>query len=770
MTSKSGSEFIKVMLKYVHQFYGLRGKIKNLAGYDDLNFLLKEAEGQEFVVKISQGDSLQALLSQNQLLDFIQEHSAESRAFPRILAGLDGSNVYHISYDGTLYCLRILTYLAGTLWHEGSAGPALYKDLGRFLGALNICLTTCSLPDLSLAKSRWDIQNARLSAEYIHEIRGPHYRRLVRYFLQQYEYQVIKEFSKMPQGLIHGDANDHNILVSDNKVIGLIDFGDVAYTHLINELAIALTYIMMESEHPMEFAKLLVLGYHEQRALSSVELEVLYYSIAARLCISLCNSSHGLSQDPDNKYLAIHQEPVKALLDKLITINPWKFTQELKETCAIDLSEVLPSDKLLSERSQHFSSALSVSYKRPITMVQGALQYLYDNEGNTFLDAVNNISHVGHCHPAVVEAASKQIVRLNTNTRYLYPQLGRYADMLCALLPEPLSVVFFTNSGTEANELALRLARTHTGNKNTLVVENAYHGNSAATIEISPYKYLGKGGAGKSAHIHQILSPDTYRGKYRKDDPNHLNNYLTHLQKQINLILKNGNGPATFISESILGCGGQIVFPPGYLKAAFKLIRESGGVCIIDEVQVGFGRVGTHFWGFQTQDVVPDIVTMGKPMGNGHPLAAVATTKEIARSFENGMEYFNSFGGNPVSCQVGMAVLSTIEEEGLQQNALRVGAHLKDGLKSLMDKHTVIGDVRGLGLFLGVELVLDRNTREPAGELTTQLVDEMKKKGVLVGLDGPFHNVIKIKPPLVISIDDADYLVDQLDKALMIYP
>ncbi len=355
---------------------------------------------------------------------------------------------------------------------------------------------------------------------------------------------------------------------------------------------------------------------------------------------------------------------------------------------------------------------------------------------------------------------------LNTNTRYLHDNLVRYARRLCATLPEPLSVCFFVCSGSEANELALRLARTHTQRKDLIVVDAAYHGNTTSLIEISPYKFDGPGGTGAPPHVHKVPMPDVYRGEYKQNDLHAGEKYARYVEQTILEMQNNQSGVAAFICESLLGCGGQIVLPQHYLKEAYRYIQNAGGVCIADEVQVGFGRVGTHFWGFETQDVVPDIVTMGKPIGNGHPLAAVVTTPEIAASFNNGMEYFNTFGGNPVSCAIGLAVLDIIAEEGLQQNAQQVGTHLMDGMRELMERHALIGDVRGLGLFVGIELVLDRQTLAPAPEQASYIANRMRERGILLSTDGPFHNVLKIKPPMVFTEENADLLVGALDEIL----
>ena len=422
--------------------------------------------------------------------------------------------------------------------------------------------------------------------------------------------------------------------------------------------------------------------------------------------------------------------------------------------------------EVLESRAKHVSPSLSVSYRRPLKIVRGFMQYLYDEDGRAYLDAVNNVPHVGHCHPTVVEAGARQMGVLNTNTRYLHDYLVRYAARLCETLPEPLRVCFFVNSGSEANELALRLARARTGSPGTIVVDAGYHGNTSGLVDVSPYKFNGPGGSGAPAHVAVVPTPDVYRGQVRAGSPDAGPRYAAHVAEAIRELGRRGTRAGAFIAESMLSCAGQIVLPDGYLREAYRHVREAGGVCIADEVQVGFGRAGTSFWAFQTQGVVPDIVTMGKPIGNGHPLGAVVTTAEIAAAFANGMEYFNTFGGNPVSCAIGMAVLDVMEEERLQERAGRVGRHLLAGLRDLVPKHPLIGDVRGLGLFAGVELVRDRGTLEPAGQEASYVANRMRDGGVLVSTDGPFHNVLKIKPPLPFSEADADMLVATMNTVL----
>lgn len=427
-------------------------------------------------------------------------------------------------------------------------------------------------------------------------------------------------------------------------------------------------------------------------------------------------------------------------------------------------------DALRERRQRHLGRSLSLSYRRPLHIVRGAMQHLIDVDGRRYLDAVNNVAHVGHAHPDVVRAGQRQMAVLNTNTRYLHERILEYAERLTATVPEPLRICFFVNSGSEANELALRLARAHTGERDVVVVEAGYHGNTTTLVDVSPYKFDGPGGTGAPPWVHTVPMPDTYRGPFRNDDPQAGLRYAQAVREAVGRVRQAGRRPAAFLCESLLSCGGQIVLPAGYLAEAYRHVRAAGGVCIADEVQVGMGRVGSHWWGFQTQGVVPDIVTMGKPIGNGHPLGAVITTPEIAASFANGMEFFSTFGGNPVSCAIGLAVLDVLEREGRREQAARIGTHLLEGLRGLGAAHPLVGDVRGLGLFVGVELVTDRDLRQPATRQAAYVVNRMRDLGVLVSTDGPDNNVLKIKPPLCFDRVDAEYLVSALARVLSEQP
>jgi 4-aminobutyrate aminotransferase-like enzyme len=419
--------------------------------------------------------------------------------------------------------------------------------------------------------------------------------------------------------------------------------------------------------------------------------------------------------------------------------------------------------ELLARRRRLLGPSLSVSYRTPLHIVRGEGAYLYDADGRAYLDCVNNVAHVGHAHPRVVEAGVAQMRLLNTNTRYLHDRVLRYAERLTALLPDHLEVAYFVNSGSEANELALRLARAATGRPDVATVDVAYHGNTQRLVEISPYKFAGPGGAGQREDVQVVPLPDGYRGPHRGGDRATADAYLEGARAVLADALAAGHPAGALIAEAIPSVAGQVVPPDGWLARLFDAGRAVGAVPIADEVQVGFGRVGVDTWAFAAHGAAPDIVTMGKPIGNGHPLGAVVTTRAIADAFANGMEYFNTFGGNPVSAAIGLAVLDVIAEEGLQEHARVTGDGLLAGLRELAARHEAIGDVRGTGLFVGIELVRDRETREPDPELARELANVAAERGVLLSTDGPFHNVMKIKPPLVFSDGDADRLVETVD-------
>jgi 4-aminobutyrate aminotransferase-like enzyme len=414
---------------------------------------------------------------------------------------------------------------------------------------------------------------------------------------------------------------------------------------------------------------------------------------------------------------------------------------------------------LIERRERLLGPAYRLFYAHPVHLVRGEGVWLYDADGSAYLDVYNNVASVGHCHPHVVAALSRQAATLNTHTRYLTDGILDYAERLLALFPDELAHVMFTCTGSEANDLAYRAAKAFTGGTGVIVTELAYHGVTIAISEMSPS--LGDGIA-LAPHVRTVPAPDAYRAN--GGDVGEA--FAVDVRAAIADMQAHGIKPAALLVDTIFSSDGVFADPAGFLAPAAAAIRAAGGLMIADEVQPGFGRTGEGMWGFSRHGIVPDIVTMGKPMGNGHPMAAMVARPEILESFGKRTRYFNTFGGNPVSCAVGMAVLDVIEGESLIGNAREVGACLRDGLRALATRHEIIGDIRGAGLFIGVELVTDRATKTPATAATARLVNGLRDKRILISAAGPHANVLKIRPPLVFSRDHADRFLAAIDDVL----
>jgi 4-aminobutyrate aminotransferase-like enzyme/Ser/Thr protein kinase RdoA (MazF antagonist) len=751
--------------------YGLDSSAEALPSERDQNFLLRTASGEKYVLKIANaGEEFGFLELQNQLIRLLAAAGIDLE-FPRIVPTRSGQDIVSIAgADGQNHFLRLLTWLEGKCFAEVKPHDRkLLASLGRALARMDQALAGFSHPAAE-REFYWDLRQPAMARGLI-DLLPAERRPLVERFFAQWD---RIDWSSLRFSVIHNDANDYNVLVKGSgpgtqRVSAILDYGDVVYTATVCNLAVALAYVMLDKFDPIAAAAQVVAGYQEIYPLTESEIDVLYTLAAIRVCFSVCIAAKQTREVPDNQYLNISNAPAWRLLEKLERMPfDWP-TGIFRYACGVPIEKEQPfsalrnESELLQARRKNTGASLSVSYESPLHIVSGSRQYLYDAGGRRYLDCVNNVAHVGHSHPYVVRAVTEQMRRLNTNTRYLHELLIEYSERLTAMMPAPLSVVFFVNSGSEANELALRLARTHTNRADVIVTDCAYHGNTSAMVDLSPYKFDGPGGRGCPPWVHKVLLPDVYRGQHRGRNAGSA--YAHEVTRATQDAVTNG-GVAAFFCESAVSCGGQIILPPNFLREAFAAVRTAGGVCVADEVQTGFGRAGSHFWMFETQDVVPDIVTLGKPIGNGHPLGAVITTPEIAASFANGMEYFNTFGGNPVSCAAGLAVLDVIRDEELQANALEVGDYLKAALTELKSSHDLIGDVRGQGLFIGIELVRDPERLEPAATEAARLVEQMKERGILLSTDGPFHNVIKIKPPIVFSLKDADVLVSGLDSVL----
>jgi 4-aminobutyrate aminotransferase-like enzyme/Ser/Thr protein kinase RdoA (MazF antagonist) len=760
---------LNATVEILRDLYGVNASPQPLPSERDQNFLLTTEAGEKFVLKIANADEdFEFLELQNQLIRLFGDAKIDL-TFPEIVRTVAGNEIASIKgINGQKHFVRLLTWLEGECFANVQPhNRTLLASLGRALGQMDAALAGFSHP-AAHRTFYWDLRNASIAREFIPLLPAGR-RRIVERFFEEWD---RIDWSSLRLSLIHNDANDYNVLVRSgapggSRVSAILDYGDVVYSATVCNLAVALAYVMLDEDDPILAAAQVLGAYQEVFPLTETEIEVLYTLAVTRLCLSVCIAAKQTGDAPSNEYLNISNSGAWSLLERLDHFPLDWPTRVFRFAAGLpvvrDNALHRTTTELVAARSETLGPSLSVSYEAPLHIVSGARQFLFDADGRSYLDCVNNVAHVGHGHPYVVRAAAEQMARLNTNTRYLHELLIEYSARLTVTLPRPLTVVYLVNSGSEANELALRLARAHSKRRDVIVVDCAYHGNTSAMIDISPYKFDGPGGGGRPAWVHKAAMPDVYRGQYRDEDAG------TKYAQAVSAAAQQADandGVAAFFCESAVSCGGQIILPSGYLREAYAAVRAAGGVCVADEVQTGFGRSGTHFWMFETQEVVPDIVTLGKPIGNGHPLGAVITTPEIAASFANGMEYFNTFGGNPVSSAVGLAVLDVIRNEELQLNALETGEYLKARLSDLKSQHALIGDVRGQGLFVGIELVRDRETIEPADREAAALVEQMKARGVLLSTDGPFHNVIKIKPPLVFSRHDADRLCEYLNLVL----
>ncbi|MCA5932439.1 aminotransferase class III-fold pyridoxal phosphate-dependent enzyme [Pectobacterium versatile] len=418
--------------------------------------------------------------------------------------------------------------------------------------------------------------------------------------------------------------------------------------------------------------------------------------------------------------------------------------------------EMTMTEDLLARRQRVLGSGYRLFYNEPLHVARGEGVWLFDHQGKRYLDVYNNVASVGHCHPAVVEAMARQSAQLNTHTRYLHHAIVDFAEDLLSEFPAELNNVMLTCTGSEANDLALRIARHATGGTGMLVTRWAYHGVTSALAELSPS--LGEGVA-RGNHVKLIDAPDTYRQPGA---------FLTSIREALAQMQQEGIRPAALLVDTIFSSDGVFSVPEGEMAQAAALIRQAGGLFIADEVQPGFGRTGESLWGFARHGIVPDLVSLGKPMGNGHPIAGLVGRSALFDAFGRDVRYFNTFGGNPVSCQAAHAVLRVIREEQLQQNALRVGDYLRQGLQQLAQDFPLIGDIRAYGLFIGVELVSDRESKAPASESASQVVNAMRQRGVLISATGPAANVLKIRPPLVFQEEHADVFLTTLSDVLKV--
>ena len=748
--------------KLIYNHYDLDvNNLKKLNGYDTENFLVHCKDESKYILKKYpfSNENLSLIKAENNCLEYLIRRNKLSYPSPIYTNNKDSFVI--VKNNNKKYIVRLLSYLDGVFLGELDLQKKHLESIGTFIGNLSKQLKNYSNDSIASRKWPWDIQNLSLNKKYLKYISDPSDRKLVLFFIQQFEEFVAPKLNELRTSIIHNDTNEWNILFKKNKELAIIDFGDLAKTQLVNEVAIAMIYASYSKENPLENASVVLKSYNKIIKLNDNEISLLYYLMAAKLCISVCNSAYSRKINPENKYALISEKKAWKMLKYLIKTSPEYVENIFRKVLSKKKKNLKKTNDYLKERNSILSPIFSLSYDKPIVFKSSAFQYMFDNNGNSYLDAYNNIPLVGHAHPVVNDAISKQIKKLNTNTRYIYDNLYDYGKRLLKKFPKRLNKIYFVNSGSEASDLAIKIALSHSKNKNIMVVQNGYHGHTQRGTDISHYKYGDNKGQGIKKYIKEVPMPNTYRSIYPKSEKNIGKKYAEDASKKINNI-------AAFISEPILGCGGQVPLPKEYLKIMYRNIRKKGGVCISDEVQTGFGRLGKYFWGFEMHSVIPDIVILGKPMGNGHPIGAVITTDIIAKSFGRGVEFFSSFGGNPVSCSAGLAVLDIIEEENLQDNAKYVGNYYLKELGKLKKKYSCIGDIRGSGLFIGIEIV-KKDSKIPDKRLAQKIKNDLRKNYILVGSDGPHDNVIKSKPPICFTKENVNQVITSLNIILKKY-
>ena len=757
--------------EYLLRNHGMEAELSALPGEQDLNLAVTSLEGR-FVLKIMRRDCDPRLVEmQGAAIEHARSAGLASHLPAVIRTSTGALHGTMLDDRGDARVAWLTTFLPGTLMGELRVRtPRVAASIGELLGRLDRALEGFDHPLLD-RELRWDLRQAGWVAEQLDAIEDGARRDRVERIMDRFQSDLRPVLDRLPRTPLHNDANDLNVLVSPRGgellASGIVDFGDMVRAPAVCEPAIATAYAMMGAGDPLERATALVAAYHQARPLSDEEIALLASLVSVRLAVTVTNAAIQRRENPANSYLTVSEAPAWRLLDYVERLGDEVFTDAIVD-CRDQPRTVGPSARrrsLLARRSLVALGNQALFYDEPLELVRGSGHFVYDAAGVEYLDVYNNVPHVGHSHPRVVDAVARRMAMLNTNTRYLQEVHLEYAERMLCLLPPHLTRIVFLSSGSEANELALRLARAATGARDMIVMDHGYHGNTTGAMDISPYKFRHPRSTSPAPDwVHVVPQPDSYRGIHRGGDVARL--YVDDFRGSVRAIRESGRTIAGFISECAPSVGGQIILPPGYLKECYALVREAGGICIADDVQTGLGRLGHWLWGFEQQDCAPDVVVWGKPLGNGFPLAAVAMAEDVASAFARGPEFFATFGGSSAACAAGLAVLDVLGDEDLQARARETGELLLKGLRELATRHEIIGDVRGHGLFLGVELVRDRQLRHPASRGASRVVNMLRDRRVMLGLEGPDNNVLKIRPPMSFDRAAADQLLTTLDEVL----
>ncbi len=752
---------------FAQTYYGLSGVVTPLYSERDQNMRLREASGATWVLKIANAFEDPAQIdAQIGALRHVEAVDPDLPV-PHIRPTLEGtSSVIVTAADGREHRFYVVSYLEGDIAGAREISASDYRRIGASIARLGKALRGFVHPALIGRPIVWDVREAPSCLAQVSHLPESAPKAEVKAHLEHFVSDVMPRLAPLRSQTIHGDVHGHNLILGpENAIAGLIDFGDMLHAPLVFDPGCALGDFITGPEGAEEIMAALISGYNEVTPLEEAEVDLLYDLMLARQAITMVINAYRLVTEPDQlNYMTENGFGAPEAFRKLHAMGRAKAMAIFRRACNLPAGDEAGSvDELVERRKKVMGSRLYVFYDPPLHIVRGEGVWLHDATGRQYLDCYNNVPIIGHCHPRVTGAISRQIRILNTNTRYLGEQVLEYAERLGALSRGELTACAFVNSGSEANDIAWRMARAWTGNKGFICQEFAYHGITEAIDAVSPSAI--RQGASPD-HVRTILAPDGYRGIHKAGTPEMGALYAADTDRAITSLANAGMKPAAVIIDSAFMTNGVLAPVPGYVAGVFDRVRAAGGLCIADEVQSGFGRMGDHFWGYQHHGVTPDFITIGKPAGNGHPLGVVLTRPEILDHFCNQTAFFSTFGGNNVSAAAGLAVLDVIEEEGYVAKATETARHFFDGLKRLKARYDIVGDVRSAGLAFGVELVRDHATQSPAPTETERLVNLARDEGLLVGTEGVHGNIVKIRPPLVFEKSHADIAVGMLDRAL----
>lgn len=756
-----------VLAAFAARTYGIDGDWIPLQGERDQNFRVSTPVAGSFVFKLcNPAEGVDIVRCQAQALEHIAAVDPLLPA-PRLRRTCHGEILGGFTHEGSVYPVMVLSWLEGEVLGESHLPPEYLFQLGQLLATLGVALRGFISGVPAERDLAWDTRHLMRLAPQLARLPDED-RDLAQDILSRHAKVTMPALQRMRCQIIHGDVHPYNTLRGpDGSLSGIIDFGDLVHAPLLQDLANSVAEFLDPSVDVEMMISEMVRGYRSITPLEEAEAESLVDLIEARLImtplIDSLKASVGITPLGHLQTFSGRSMPMIRVLREIGRESLTGIVRRAAAFPTVPRPIGVSSGEAVARRRQVMGEKLYVFYDPPLHMVKGDGVWLESSDGRRFLDCYNNVPHVGHCHPFVTEAIARQARTLNTNTRYITDQSIEYAERLVALSSDGLTSVVFVNSGSEANDLAWRMAKAFTGRSGGLAMEFAYHGVTEATDAFSPSNAPDHW---RAPHIRLLPAPDLYRGSLGPEANDVGERYAAMAEPLIASLQAAGHGVAAAMIDSAFITNGILDAPPGYLQGVATRVRQAGGLLIADEVQSGFGRMGTAFWGHRHHGVTPDIITIGKPAGNGYPLGAVIARPEILAHFLKAGPFFSTFGGNNVACAAGIAVLDVIRDEGLVENARCVGTYLREELARLMERHAVVGDVRGVGLAIGVELVRDRVTKEPAPHETSRALNLLRDEGVLIGGEGKFGNVLKIRPPIVFTRAHADTAVSAMDRAL----